>query len=115
MDPPGWFPLIVHGGGGVNPTYEDDGTVTVQFRKARHAAGKPTEYGNMPTGTAAWVDRPVNDAEPSVLRQQMNDDAAADLIQVLREGGWWKFVCRNTNAGYFEVLRSERTSAEYNL
>ena len=115
MDPPGWFPLIVRGGGGVNPTYEDDGTVTVQFRKSSHAAGNPTEYDNLGAGTAAWVDRPLNDDEPSVLRQQMNDAAVTELIQVLRGGGWWKFVCRNTNAGYFEVLRSERTSAQSNL
>jgi hypothetical protein len=38
----------------------------------------------MPLGSAAWVDRPLNDAEPSVLLQQMNPDDAASAIGVLR-------------------------------
>jgi hypothetical protein len=58
----------------------------------------------MPTGSAAWVDRPVNDAEPSVVRQQMNLDQANEVNEV----GFWKFVCHNTNAGHFEAIRSER-------
>src|SRR5919112_6051346 len=96
MDPPGNFPLIVRGGGGVNLTY-DDGTLSVQFRKSSVAAGEPTTYGRMPLGSAAWVDRPVNDAEPSVLRQQMNQSDAESAISVLRlNDRFWKFVCRNT-------------------
>ena len=107
MDPPGWFPLIVRGGGGVNATY-DGGTLTVRFGKASVAAGDPTTYGRMPLGSAAWVDRPLNDAEPSVLHQQMNPNDASSAIGVLRNNDrFWKFVCRNTNAGHFEVLRSE--------
>lgn len=107
MDPPGWFPLIVRGGRGVNATY-DGSTLTVQFRKARVAAGNPTTYGRMPLGSAAWVDRPLNGAEPSVLRQQVNRNDAASVIGVLRiDVRFWKFVCRNTNVGHFEVLRSE--------
>jgi hypothetical protein len=62
----------------------------------------------MPLGSAAWVDRPVNDAEPSVLMQQMSQADAASPIAVLRiNDRFWKFVCRNTNTGHFEVLRSE--------
>jgi hypothetical protein len=107
MDPPGWFPLIVRGGGGGNATY-DGGTLTVRFHKAPVAAGDPATYGRMPLGSAAWVDRPLNDAEPSVLRQQMNPNDASSAIAVLRiNDRFWKFMCRNTNAGHFEVLRSE--------
>ena len=107
MDPPGWFPLIVRGSGGVNATH-DGSTLTVQFRKAPVAAGDPTTYGRMPLGSAAWVDRPLNDAEPSVLRQQMNQNDAASTIGVLRNDvRFWKFGCRNTNVGHVEVLRSE--------
>ena len=107
MDPPGWFPLIVRGGGGGNATY-DGSTLTVRFHKSPVAAGDPTTYGRMPLGSAAWVDRPLNDAEPSVLRQQMNPNDASSAMGVLRiNDRFWKFVCRNTNAGYFEVLRSE--------
>ena len=115
MDPPGWFPLIVRGGGGANATY-DGGTLTVRFRKAGVAAGDPTTYNRMPLGSAAWVDRPLNDAEPSVLLQQINPDDAASAIGVLRnEVRFWKFVCRNTNAGYFEVLRSEPAFAQVKI
>jgi hypothetical protein len=108
-DPPGWFPLIVRGGMGVTATYES-GTLTVRFRKARVAAGDPTEYGRMPPGSAAWVDRPLNDTEPFVLKQRVNQQVAGSVIEVLRnEVRFWKFVCQNTNDGYFDVLRSEAT------
>jgi hypothetical protein len=108
MDAPGNFPLIVRGGGGVNLTY-DDGTLSVQFRKSPVAAGEPTTYGRMPTGTAAWVDRPVNDAEPSIVREQMSLEQANQVNGVLHNDvGFWKFVCHNTNVGHFEAIRSER-------
>jgi len=108
MDAPGNFPLIVRGGGGVNLTY-DDGTLSVQFRKSPVAAGEPTTYGRMPTGSAAWVDRPVNDAEPSIVREQMNLEQANQVNGVLHNDvGFWKFVCHNTNVGHFEAIRSER-------
>lgn len=107
MDPEGFFPLIVRGGRGVTAAYEGD-TLTVQFRKSPVAAGDPTTYGQMPLGSAAWVDRPVNDAEPSVVKQQMNDTDAAETMAVLRNDvRFWNFVCSNTNAGHFEAFRSE--------
>jgi hypothetical protein len=106
-DPPGFFPLIVRGGRGVTATHEG-GTLTVQFRKSPVAAGNPTTYDRIPRGAAAWVDRPLNDDEPLVLKQQMNETAAADTIAVLRnEVRFWKFLCSNTNTGHFEVFRSE--------
>ena len=107
MDPPGWFPLIVRGGGGLSVTYQS-GTLTVRFRKSSVAAGHPGSYDRMPSGSGAWVDRPVNDAEPAVLKQQMSQNSASNVSAVLRnDGRFWKFVCRNTNVGHFEVLRSE--------
>jgi hypothetical protein len=108
MDPAGNFPLIVRGGRGVNLTY-DDGTLSVQFGKSPVAAGEPTTYGRMRIGSAAWVDRPLNVAEPSVVRQQMTRDRANEVDGVLRNNvGFWNFVCHNTNAGHFEAVRSER-------
>jgi hypothetical protein len=106
------FPLIVRGGGGLNPTY-DGSTLTVRYRKAAVAAGNPMTYMRMPPGSAAWVDRPLNDAEPSVLLQQMNENDATSAIGTLRnEVRFWIFVCRNTNAGHFEVFRSEPAFAQ---
>jgi hypothetical protein len=73
-DPPGWFPLIVRGGKGVTATYEN-GTLTVRFSKTQIAAAGPTKYGRMPLGSAAWVDRPLNDAEPFGSKQWVNQEA----------------------------------------
>lgn len=54
------------------------------------------------------MDRSVNDAEPSVLKQPMNQADAANVIGVLGNGErFWLFLCSNTNAGFFEVFRSE--------
>ena len=112
MDPPGFFPLIVRGGRGVSADH-DGGTLTVQFRKARVAAGDPTTYNRMPAGSAAWVDRPLNDAEPVVVKQPMDGTAAAEAIAVLRnDARFWKFVSSNTNTGHFEAVRSEPAFAE---
>ncbi|MCA1680887.1 MAG: hypothetical protein LC777_19045 [Actinobacteria bacterium] len=50
----------------------------------------------------------MNDAEPSVVKQQMNETDAAETIAVLRNDvRFWKFVCSNTNTGHFQVFRSE--------
>src|SRR5215208_7048464 len=113
-DPADFFPLIVRGRGGLRTDY-DGGALTVEFHRSHVAAGQPTSYSKMAEGSAAWVDRPLHDDEPRVLKQQMNDADAAKTIEQLREGGFWKFICRNTFAGEFEVFRSEPTSAEYDL
>jgi hypothetical protein len=62
----------------------------------------------MPSGSAAWVDRLVNGAEPSALLQQIDGADAESIMRVLRlSDRFWVFVCRNTNNGSFETLRSE--------
>jgi hypothetical protein len=107
MDPEGFFPLIVRGGRSVTATY-DGSTLTVQFRKSGVAAGESATYGRMPLGSAAWVDRPLNDAEPFVVKQQMSRSDAESAAAVLRiSDRFWKFVCHNTNNGSFDAFRSE--------
>ena len=114
-DPPGNFPLIVRGGQGLSARH-DGSTLTVQFRKSPVAAGDPKTYKNMPPGSAAWVDRPVNDAEPSVVKQQMSGDEASSAIAVLRiTDRFWKFICHNTNTGHFEAIRSEAAFMEVRI
>ncbi|HEY5704937.1 MAG TPA: hypothetical protein VIS96_05120 [Terrimicrobiaceae bacterium] len=104
--------MLVRGGKGVTATFEGD-TLTVRFRKASVPAGDPTKYMRMPVGSAAWVDRPLNDTEPFILKQRANRQLAGTVIEVLRNKvRFWKFLCRNTNAGYFEVLRSEPVFAQ---
>lgn len=112
MDPPGFFPLIVRGGRGVTARH-DGTTLTVQFRKARSAAGDPGTFNRLPPGSAAWLDRPLNDAEPFVLREGMNGADAAEVIAVLRnDARFWMFLCSNTNTGHFQVFRSEPAFAQ---
>ena len=107
VDPPGFFPLIVRGGRGIRAAH-DGGTLTLQFGKSPVAAGDPSSYGGMPLGTAAWVDRPLNDAEPAVLKQEISESDAESVVSVLGiDSRFYMFMCSNTNAGHFQVHRSE--------
>jgi hypothetical protein len=108
MDPEGFFQLIVRGGRGLSATH-DGSTLTVQFHKSQIAAGGPRDFGRMSHGSGAWVDRPLNDAEPAVVKQRMSQADAANVIGVLRNGErFWMFLSSNTNAGFMEVVRSEQ-------
>ena len=112
MDPPGFFPLIVRGGRGVSARH-DGATLVVQFRKARSGAGEPSSFNRLPPGSAAWMDRPLNDAEPFVLRQSMDASDAEEVMAVLRnDARFWMFLCANTNSGHFNVHRSEPAFAQ---
>jgi len=106
MDPEGFFPLIVRGGRVA--AGHDGSTLTVRFSKSPVAAGDPSHFGRMPHGSGAWLDRPLNDAEPTVLRQQMSAADAQSVISILRiNDRFMKFICANTNMGHFQVHRSE--------
>ena len=107
MDPPGFFPLIVRGGRGIRSAHDGD-TLTVQFGKSPVAAGDPSTYGQMPLGSAASVDRPLNDAEPAVVKQELSRSDADSVVSVLKiDDRFWMFMCSNTNTGHFQVHRSE--------
>ena len=73
-DPPGYYPLIVWGGTRPDPALASN-TLTLQFRKSSVAAGDPRTYMRLPVGSAPWVDRPLNKAEPFVLRQRANQNS----------------------------------------
>src|SRR5262245_533595 len=98
-----FFALIVNGSPNLKMDY-DGGYLTVGFRRTTKPAGPPSGYArNVPPGAAAWPDRPLNSAEPLVLKQKMSTKQAEAAIQRLRQnGGFWKFYCRNTGKGYFE-------------
>ena len=54
--------------------------------------------------------------EPLTLKQKMTPEQAKPAIERLRQnGGYWKFYCRNTGAGYFEVSRSEAAYASVKI
>src|SRR5262245_50522174 len=107
-----YYPLIVNGSRNLDATY-DNGYLVVRFHRTRSGAGSPSTYvKNVPPGSAAWVDRPLNNDEPIELRQRMNEQLAAEALDRLKQnGGYWKFFCRNTGRGYFEVSRSEKANA----
>ena len=112
----GYYPLIVNGSQSLDATY-DKGYLVVRFRRTRRGAGSPSTYvQNVPPGSAAWVDRPLNTQEPFELRQRMNEQQATQALDRLKQnGGYWKFYCRNTGRGYFEVSRSERANASVRI
>jgi hypothetical protein len=111
-----YYPLIVNGSPNINVDYAD-GYLVVRFRRTLRGAGQPNSYvRNVRPGSGAWVDRPVNDREPLLLKQKMTRNEADTAIQRLRQnGGYWRFYCKNTNAGYFEVSRSEAAYASVRI
>jgi len=111
-----YYPLIVNGSSSLSVDY-DNGYLVVRFRRTLRGAGQPGTYvRNVPPGAGAWVDRPLNGQEPVMLKQKMPPNQAETAIQRLRQnGGYWKFYCRNTNAGYFDVSRSEAAYASVRI
>ena len=111
-----FYPLIVNGSPTLNVDYAD-GYLLVRFRRTVRGAGQPSTYvRNVRPGTAAWVDRPLNSEEPVMLKQKMSPAEAEAAIQRLRQnGGYWRFYCKNTGAGYFEVSRSEAAYASVKI
>jgi hypothetical protein len=111
-----FYALIVNGSPKLLINY-DGNYLFVRFRRTVRAAGPPSGYvQNVPPGTAAWPDRPLNGQEPLTLKQKMSPEQARPAIERLRQnGGYWKFYCRNTGAGYFEVSRSEAAYASVRI
>ena len=112
-----FYALIVNGSPNLLINYDGSYLFVRGFRRAVRAAGAPSSYvRNVPPGTAAWLDRPLNDQEPLTLKQRMSPEQARPAIERLRQnGGFWKFYCRNTGAGYFEVSRSEAAYASVRI
>jgi hypothetical protein len=76
----------VNGSSSLNIDYAD-GYLVVHFRRTRHAAGQPGSYvQNVRPGTAAWVDRPLNDQEPGAGYFEVSRSEAA-YAQVLIDRG----------------------------
>ena len=111
-----YYPLIVNGSTNLNVDY-DSGYLVVKFRPTRNGAGQPGTYTrNVPPGSGAWVDRPLNSKEPLMLKQKLSAQRAEQAIERLHQnGGFWKFYCRNTGKGYFEVSKSEAAYASVKI
>jgi hypothetical protein len=110
-----YYPRIVNGSTNLE-AYYDAGYLIVRFRKSRNAASTPSTYTRLAPGNAAWVDRPLNANEPTMLKQRMTAQQATGAIERLRQnGGFWRFYCRTNPAGYFEVSRSEAAYASVRI
>lgn len=111
-----FYALVVNGSPALNVNYEN-GYLVVRFRRTLKPAGQPANYvRNLPPGSAAWVDRPLNNQEPAMLKQKLTPARAEAAIQRLQQnGGFWKFYCRNTGKGYFEVSKSEAAYASVRI
>lgn len=112
-----FYALIVNGSPNLLISYDGNYLLVRGIRRTRKAAGAPSGYvQNVPPGTAAWPDRPLNAQEPLTLKQKMTPEQAKPAIERLRQnGGYWKFYCRNTGAGYFEVSRSQPAYASVRI
>ena len=110
------FPLIVNGSTELQMHY-DKGVLAVRFRHTRRGAISPEHFAaNVPPGSGAWLDRPVNAQEPVELRQTMTPAQATEAMARLKQnGGFWKFFCFNTGKGFFGVTRSERAAASQRI
>jgi hypothetical protein len=85
-----YYAMIVRGGLGVTTSYAD-GVLTVTIRKAHIAAGNPLNYAKLPVGSAAWVQRPLNAAEPFYLKQNIAPTQAQAIMDCLGDSnGYWK-------------------------
>ena len=110
-----YYPLIVNGSPSLSVSY-NNGYLVVRFRKSRNAAGQPSTYTKLAPGNAAWVDRPLNATEPTILKQRMTEQEATKAIERLHQnGGFWRFYCRSNPAGYFDVSRSEAAHASVRI
>lgn len=95
------------------------------FNKSSRPAGQ--KGAGLPNGTCAWVDRPLNAAEPDILAQDIRPgyayhvdlDASKHVVRfrptnniynwvnVLHvPGKLWTFYARNTNQGELKVTQS---------
>ena len=112
-----FYALIVNGSPNLLISYDGNYLLVRGFRRTLKAAGASSGYvRNVPPGKAAWPDRPLNAQEPLTLKQKMTPEQAKPAIERLRQnGGYWKFYCRNTGAGYFEVSHSEPAYASVRI
>jgi hypothetical protein len=99
--------MIVRGGPGVTTSY-NEGMLTVTITKAPVAAGDSDNYDKLPVGSAARVDRALNQNEAFILKQRIDEENARTIMKRLQDpGGYWRFFCASTGSGYFNVFRSE--------
>src|SRR5256885_7553187 len=70
-----FYALIVNGSPKLLISYDGNYFLVRGFRRTLRAAGASSGYvRNVPPGTAAWPDRPLNAQEPLTLKQRMTPE-----------------------------------------
>lgn len=78
--------------------------LAITFHKSTRAAGS-TSIGLSP-GTCAWIDRPVNAAEPATIHVEVKPSDVQMMEDDLRAAGkYWSYYVFNTNQGYLQARR----------
>jgi hypothetical protein len=97
------YPFRVRGSAGLLVNYEDR-ILVLEFKRGKNPAGN-----GLDPGEGSWLDRGLRPSEPSILKAEMPEPEAKDIMTYLSEPGhYWTFYCYNTNQGYLRCGRSGR-------
>ncbi len=99
------YPLNCRGGGGlvfdtIGPPSDAGGTVTLSLTFAANPAAAGPEGQGLQPGTCAWVDRPVNDAEPRQVRFTTAFRDSILRLTVRDSSQYWGFLAFNSDSGH---------------
>jgi hypothetical protein len=74
-------------------------SLSLTFAASPTAAG--AEGQGLQPSTCAWVDRPLNAAEPRQIRVTVHDTDSAPRLTVRDTGVYWSFLAYNSDSGHF--------------
>jgi hypothetical protein len=99
------YPLNCRGGGGlvfdtISPPSDANGAVALSLTFAASAVASGPEGQGLQPGTCAWVDRPVNDAEPRQIRFTTAFGDSILRLTVRDSSQYWGFLAFNSDSGH---------------
>lgn len=98
------FPLDCRGGGGVVfdtlLVEPDSARVRLMLTFTAGATASGPEGQGLEPGACAWVDRPLNDAEPRRIQFAISTTDSAPAQTVGNSGMYWGFLAHATDSGY---------------
>ena len=77
-------------------------TLSLGFIASPSAAGH--EGQGLPPSTCAWVDRPLNDAEPRQVRVTLSASDSTPRASVRDTGVYWSFLAYNSDSGHITAV-----------
>ncbi len=97
------FPLNCRGGGLVFDTLlivPDSAHVRLMLTFAANPTASGPEGQGLEPGSCAWVDRPLNDAEPRRIQFAVGTTDSAPAQTAGDSGMYWGFLAHSTDSGY---------------